>query len=67
MRKVAVYAGTRNVYHNMAVAAKSLLCHTQMDRVWILIEDDEVPEELSFPRDEYDMVVPWARDAVFRF
>ena len=46
MRKVAVYAGTRNVYHNMAVAAKSLLCHTQIDRVWFLIEDDEFPEEL---------------------
>ena len=46
MRKVAVYAGTRNVYHNMAVAAKSLLCHTQMDRVWFLIEDDEFQEEL---------------------
>ena len=46
MRKVAVYAGTRNVYHNMAVAAKSLLCHTKMDRVWFLIEDDEFPEEL---------------------
>lgn len=46
MRKVAVYAGTRNVYHNMTVAAKSLLSHTQMDRVWFLIEDDEFPEEL---------------------
>ena len=46
MRKVAVYAGTRNVYHNMTVAAKSLLCHTKMDRVWFLIEDDEFPEEL---------------------
>ena len=46
MRKVAVYAGTRNVYHNMTVAAKSLLCHTRMDRVWFLIEDDEFPEEL---------------------
>lgn len=46
MRKVVVYAGTRNVYHNMVVAAKSLLNHTQMDRVWFLIEDDEFPEEL---------------------
>ena len=46
MRKVVVYAGTRNVYHNMAVAAKSLLCHTHIDRVWFLIEDDEFPEEL---------------------
>ena len=46
MRKVVVYAGTRNVYHNMVVAAKSLLCHTHIDRVWFLIEDDEFPEEL---------------------
>lgn len=41
-----MYAGTRNVYHNMVVAAKSLLCHTHIDRVWFLIEDDEFPEEL---------------------
>ena len=46
MRKVVVYAGTRNVYHNMAVAAKSLLCHTRIDRVWFLIEDDAFPEKL---------------------
>ena len=26
---------------------------------------DTVPDELSFPRDEYDMVVPWARGVVF--
>ena len=46
MRRVVVYAGTRNVYHNMTVAAKSLLCHTHVDRVWFLIEDNEFPEEL---------------------
>ena len=46
MRSVAVYSGTRNIYHNMTVAAKSLLYHTHMDRVWFLIEDDEFPEEL---------------------
>ena len=46
MRKVAVYAGTRNVYHNMTVAAKSLLSHTPMNRVWFLIEDDQFPEQL---------------------
>lgn len=44
--RIAVYAGTRNIYHNMAVAAKSLLIHTQMDRVIFLIEDDEFPEQL---------------------
>lgn len=46
MRRVAVYAGTRNIYKNMVTAAKSLLNHTRMDRVWFLIEDDAFPEEL---------------------
>ena len=44
--RVAVYAGTRNIYHNMATAAKSLLNHTRVDRVWFLIEDDAFPEEI---------------------
>jgi len=46
MRRVVVYAGTRAVYRNMVIAAKSLLRHTRVDRVWFLIEDDEFPEEL---------------------
>ena len=46
MRKVVVYAGTRNVYHSMAVAAKSLLHHTPVDWVWFLIEDETFPEPL---------------------
>lgn len=41
-----VYAGTRNIYHNMTVAAKSLLMHTYVDRVLFLIEDDAFPEAL---------------------
>lgn len=45
-RRVAVYMGTRNYYDMMVVAAKSLLSHTRMDRVWFLIEDDEFPQEL---------------------
>lgn len=46
MRRVAVYAGTRNVYGMMAAAAKSLLAHTRMDRVWFLTEDAAFPEPL---------------------
>jgi lipopolysaccharide biosynthesis glycosyltransferase len=46
MRRVAVYAGTRNVYGMMAAAAKSLLAHTHMDVVYFLIEDDAFPEPL---------------------
>lgn len=46
MKRVAVYAGTRNVYGMMAAAAKSLLRNTRMDRVWFLIEDDEFTQPL---------------------
>lgn len=46
MRRVAVYMGTRNYYEMMVTAAKSLLRHTRMDRVWFLIEDDTFPEKL---------------------
>ena len=45
-RKVAVYAGTRNLYEQMYVALKSLLFNTQMDMVYLFIEDDEFPFEL---------------------
>ena len=44
--RVAVYAGTRNVYGQMASAAKSLLKYTRMDQVVYLIEDDQFPEPL---------------------
>lgn len=46
MSRVVVYAGTRNIYKNMVTAAKSLLSHTRVDRVWFLIEDDTFPEKL---------------------
>ena len=46
MRKVVVYAGTRNVYGNMVTAAKSLLLNSPVDQVYFLIEDDEFPEPL---------------------
>ena len=47
MRRVAVYMGTRNYYGMMVAAAKSLLKHTRVDRVWFLIEDDAFPEEFG--------------------
>lgn len=46
MRRVAVYAGTRNVYGAMATAAKSLAIHNRMDRIVLLTEDDTFPETL---------------------
>lgn len=46
MEKHVVYAGTRNLYEQIVWAVKSLLSHTRIDRVWLLIEDDEFPYEM---------------------
>ena len=44
--KAAVYCGTRNVYQDMIPSMKSLLVHSNVDKVYFLIEDDEFPYEL---------------------
>lgn len=44
--KAAVYSGTRNVYQDMIPSMKSLLIHSDVDKVYFLIEDDEFPYEL---------------------
>lgn len=44
--KAAVYSGTKNLYHNMVIAAKSLLHNSSVDKVYFLIEDDAFPEDL---------------------
>ena len=43
MERVAVYAGTRNLYEVMKTAVTSLLANTRMDRVYLLIEDNDFP------------------------
>jgi hypothetical protein len=44
--KVAVYAGTRNIYKDMLPSVKSLLIHSDVDKIYFLIEDDIFPYEL---------------------
>lgn len=44
--RAAVYAGTRNVYQDMIPSMKSLLIHSNVDKVYFLIEDDEFPYPL---------------------
>lgn len=44
--KVAVFCGTRNVYDCMETAAKSLMAHTKMDRIYFFIEDNTFPNPL---------------------
>lgn len=41
--KSVVYFGTSNVYEDMLPAIKSLLYHTQVDKIYLCIEDDEFP------------------------
>lgn len=41
--RIVVYSGTRNLYPHMVTAVKSLLCHTRVDVVYLLIEDDVFP------------------------
>ena len=38
--RAAAYSGTRNVYDRMLTAAKSLLEHSNVEKVYFLIEDD---------------------------
>ena len=41
--KAAVYCATRNLYPDLIPAIKSLVAHSDVDRVYLLIEDDEFP------------------------
>ena len=41
--KAACYCGTRNLYDDMIPAVKSLLANSDVDRVYLLIEDDVFP------------------------
>ena len=44
--KAAVYAGTRNVYEDMLPSIKSLLINSDVEKIYMLIEDDIFPYEL---------------------
>ena len=41
--KAVVYAGTRNLYQHMVTATKSLLINSPVDKIYLIIEDDEFP------------------------
>ena len=44
--RVAAYCMTKNLYERAIPAVKSLLMHSNVDKVYFLIEDDEFPEKL---------------------
>ena len=45
--KIAVYTGTRNYYEFMVPAVKSLLKNSDVEKIYLLIEDDEFPYQLD--------------------
>lgn len=44
--KYAAYCGTRNLYPDMEMSAKSIVANSDVDKVFFFIEDDEFPSEL---------------------
>lgn len=44
--RVAAFCGTRNLYDDMVPAVKSLLVNSNVERIYLIIEDDEFPHEL---------------------
>ena len=44
--RAAAYSGTKNVYEDMLIAAKSLLEHSNVEEIYFLIEDDTFPYDL---------------------
>lgn len=44
--KHAAYTGSRNLYGDMVTCAKALLRNSDVDHIWMLIEDAEFPYEL---------------------
>ena len=44
--KHAAYCGSRNLYDDMVTCCKALLRNSDVDRIWLLIEDPEFPYEL---------------------
>lgn len=44
--KVAAYFGSREIYYDMVASYKSLLMHSDVDKIYLLIEDNTFPYEL---------------------
>ena len=44
--RIAVYHGTRNIYGDMYASLKSLVINSSVEKVYLLIEDDEFPYEV---------------------
>ena len=79
MRREAVYTGSRNLYGDMQTAAKSLIANSAVDKVWLLVEDDDydfylpdicevvnVSDQEFFPKDSPNMNSPFSYLSLMR-
>lgn len=77
--KAAVYTGTKNLYPEMVAAVKSILINSDVDIVYLLIEDDKFPVYLPdcvktinvknqefFKKDSPNMSTPYSYMAMMR-
>ena len=44
--KAVIYTGTRNIYDQMIPAIRSLVTNTEVDKIYLMIEDDAFPFDL---------------------
>lgn len=77
--KHALYSGSRNLYGDMQTAAKSLIANSDVDKVWLLVEDDDfdfwlpdicevvnVSGQEFFPQDSPSMKTPYSYLSLMR-
>jgi len=77
--KHALYSGSRNLYGDMQTAAKSLIANTDVDKVWLLVEDDgfdfwlpdfcevvDVSDQKFFPNGSPNMNTPFSYLSLMR-
>ena len=71
--KVAAYTGSRNIYEDMLICAKSLIANSDVEKIFFLIEDDEfpynVPTEIIETRNvsNQEYFDPWGPNMKTRF
>ena len=72
MDKIAVFTGSRNIYDDMELCAKSITAFSDVDKIYFLIEDDIFPRELpdhieTMNMSEQTYFEPWSPNMTSQF
>ena len=70
--KVAVYTGSSNIYEDMLICAKSLVAHSDVEKIFFLIEDDDFPYDIpdlieTKNVSDQDFFPPWSPNMKSKF